>query len=213
MKLVITIEGLTEILKSVFNPGLLIPGADVPITLAAAPSIDVPPQPEPDTAAADIPTHAAPAGKTGRTIAGPPAPGEPVELDENGIPWDGRVNTSNRGKTAKNIWRRRPGITTEVYAATILELQGAQAAPAASDTTTAPAASGAADAATVTTVDEPTAEPAPITTYAELNAKLMTGCKTIDEVTAACQAAGLQSYALVAGRPDLIPLIVATLGL
>jgi hypothetical protein len=38
-----------------------------------------------------------------------------VELDANGCPWDERINTSNKGQTAKGVWKRKPGLDSNFY--------------------------------------------------------------------------------------------------
>lgn len=218
MKLTITIEGLVEVLREAFNPNgrgrsvmeeadvavttetpnLTRPGADVapapPITVRTESAVATTLAPAPE------PTHA-----PGATVAGPPT-GQ-IELDANNLPWDNRINTASRGKTAKGVWKKRPGLADGVYETVLAELAGAQAAPAPVTEQEAPA-----PAAFVPPVADAPA-PGAITTYAELNAVLMTGVKTIEEVTAACISCGLQSYSLLAGRPDLIPSVVAALGL
>ena len=44
-----------------------------------------------------------------------PAPAVDAKLDKDGCPWDARINTANKGVTAKNVFKRKPGITDEEY--------------------------------------------------------------------------------------------------
>lgn len=61
------------------------------------------------------------------------------EVDANGLPWDERINTSNKAMTKKGVWKRKPGLDDDFYDDIIDELSGAgeakpepvkQAAPA-----------------------------------------------------------------------------------
>lgn len=52
-----------------------------------------------------------------------------VELDKNGLPWDPRINTSNKAKTQQNVWKRRPGLSDEEYNTVVAELKQTMAAP------------------------------------------------------------------------------------
>lgn len=38
-----------------------------------------------------------------------------VELDNDDLPWDARINTANKSKTSKGVWKRKPGLTDEEY--------------------------------------------------------------------------------------------------
>lgn len=53
----------------------------------------------------------------------------PAILDASGLPWDSRINTSNRAQTKKNIWKRTPGISDELYGTVINELRAAKGLP------------------------------------------------------------------------------------
>jgi hypothetical protein len=51
-----------------------------------------------------------------------PEPAGPEE-DKEGYPWDERINTKNKGTTAKGVWKRKAGITDELYEKVRLELR------------------------------------------------------------------------------------------
>lgn len=46
-------------------------------------------------------------------------------LDATGIPWDVRIHTSTKNKTAKGFWKRKPRIEDALFDSTVLELQAA----------------------------------------------------------------------------------------
>lgn len=64
-------------------------------------------------------------------IAPTPVPVAPVEpeLDKNGLPWDERINTSNKAKTKAGVYKRKPGIDDDDYDAIVDELKGNAPAP------------------------------------------------------------------------------------
>lgn len=222
MKLVITIEGLAEILKSVFSTAPVQSTTEVVVEKATSDAVGPGHQshlsmPEPtvyEASETGDPAYVSgplkPVHAPGTVIAGPPpGPGEPVQLDNNGLPWDNRINTSSRGKTAKGVWKKRPGLADGVYETIIEELKAAQAVPAPAETAVPAPAETDPSAA----FNPPPAATSEIKTYAELNAAIGSAGKTIEEVTAAVTAAGLQSYQLLGGRQDLIPTVAAALGL
>lgn len=46
------------------------------------------------------------------------------DIDEEGLPWDERIHSSNRKKTAKGVWARRRNITDGLYEQVKAELLG-----------------------------------------------------------------------------------------
>lgn len=166
----------------------------------------------------------------------PPVAPVAVELDKNGLPWDMRINTSNRAKTQQGVWKRKPGLTDDEYNAVITELRGAQAAPPA------PAAQGDASAVFIqpttsigiapvaAAIGAPPSAPqvravAPVppvaaaqagpTTFPELLQHITkykaAGAITIDQVNAVCAKYGIAQVSLLSGRADLIPAVYADL--
>lgn len=65
-----------------------------------------------------------------------------AELDTEGLPWDSRINTTNKGKTAKGVWKRRPRLEDAEYIRVRNELKGmtVPTAPAFTPPTVAPVA-------------------------------------------------------------------------
>jgi len=110
-------------------------------TPPAPPAPPAPPSPgdEQDPAAA-FGAPAAPAPSGGATAGdAQPNPGG-VELDKNGLPWDGRIHASTKGKIGDGSWRKKVGVTTELTAQVEAELRAALGAPPAAPAPEAPAA-------------------------------------------------------------------------
>lgn len=73
-------------------------------------------------------------------------PGEGVELDKNGIPWDERIHAGTKRKNADGTWSLKKGVDKELVAQIIAEYQsagGGVEAPAAPSKPSAPAAPSA----------------------------------------------------------------------
>ena len=68
-------------------------------------------------------------------------PGEGVELDKNGIPWDERIHAGTKRKNADGTWSLKKGVDKELAAQIIAEYQSA--APSAPSKPSAPAAPSA----------------------------------------------------------------------
>lgn len=65
-------------------------------------------------------------------------PGEGVELDKNGIPWDERIHAGTKRKNADGTWSLKKGVDKKLAAQITAEYQSA--APATTTVPTAPAA-------------------------------------------------------------------------
>jgi len=58
-----------------------------------------------------------------------------VQLDNNGLPWDARIHSSNKEMTAKGIWVKRRGVDDSVFNSVAAQLRATiAAAPAAGST-------------------------------------------------------------------------------
>ena len=44
------------------------------------------------------------------------------EIDNGSTPWDARIHTSNKGKTQKGIWKRKPGLDDDFFNTVIEEI-------------------------------------------------------------------------------------------
>lgn len=63
--------------------------------------------------------------------------GSGLGVDAEGLPWDERIHSSNKKRTAKNIWVARRNVSDETYKAVVAELRGG--VPAAPVVSTPPA--------------------------------------------------------------------------
>ena len=71
-------------------------------------------------------------------------PGEGVELDKNGVPWDERIHAGTKRKNADGTWSLKKGVDKELAAQIIAEYQSATpTAPLAPEKPSAPAAPSA----------------------------------------------------------------------
>lgn len=207
---------------------------------AAAPSVPVPP-PAPSTAAvAPLPTAPAatatsptpptanvpPAPPTASAAPVPSAPAAPtnpagVEVDSEGIPWDGRIHGSTRAKNTDGTWRQKRGLNDPALKKRIeAELRAAMAAgtvvPPAS-----PAIPPAAAVPPAPPVPAPPAAPAPVAappvpqvdTFPTLIARLtphmrpdrLTDAHIAQVLASLGQTPPITGIAQLAVRPDLVP--------
>lgn len=122
---------------AVAAPSLTVPAVMPATTLTATSTVPAPPAPTSANAAA----IAAP--QTGNLAGG-------VELDKNGLPWDGRIHAESKAKIADGTWRKKRNLDPAILATVEAELRAVMgAAPAAPLAPVAPIP--APQAATVTT--------------------------------------------------------------
>lgn len=81
-------------------------------------------------------------------------PGEGIELDKNGIPWDERIHAGTKRKNADGTWSLKKGVDKELAAQIIAEHQSA-----ATTTTTAPSKPSAPAAPSAPTPPAPPSAP------------------------------------------------------
>ena len=146
--------------------------------------------------------------------------GADLELDADDLPWDERIHASTKSKTQDGRWKKKRGVSEEEYNAVIAELKlDAEERDEYEDYE-----QDLTMQAAVQPVPPPTAEteaptpPAPPATskynkYADIYEALEPNGLTMDDLTVACQAAGLKFPAMLAARPDLVPQIAKSLGL
>lgn len=114
-----------------------LPGVSVPPPLSstasgeaspASISVTVPPVPAPP-AADPVPLPVPPAP----VAVVPPPPvsngADPVSLDAEGLPWDERIHSSSKNRTAKDVWARRRNTPDETWEAVRAVLKQAMGAP------------------------------------------------------------------------------------
>ncbi len=78
----------------------------------------------------------APAGPASSTSTAPASDGaasgaspSSVELDAEGLPWDGRIHARTKTKTANLHWKKKRGVEAAVYQTVVNELRAVMAAP------------------------------------------------------------------------------------
>ena len=149
-----------------------------------------------------------------------------VDVDSDGLPWDERIHAGSRKKLAKtDQWKKKRGVSDEEIARVEAELrqvmaipaeQPAAPAPAPVATTEAPQPPAATEQPAAPAPPAPVA-PAPTTTdftgwgWQEFMAEFMQRGMDHSQATEACKAHGIDSTAVLATRPDLIPQVAATL--
>lgn len=132
----------------------LVPAVPVPPALSVVPSV-APPAPPVPPSMFPTPTPA-PAPH-----AAPPVPGneQAPSVDGSGLPWDGRIHSSNKKLTGEGVWQRRRNVPDAEFSRVVAELRqrGSFGAPLAP-----PASAATAPVAPVPPVPPaPTAPPAP----------------------------------------------------
>lgn len=152
-------------------------------------------------------------------------PAPDVELDSTGLPWDDRINVKSKTKRQSDqTWKLTPRLAPTYVEEVKAELRVLMASVATEATEkqveTPPGAEATAAAATETTEEVVETPPdtanatadAP-TTFAGLlqafTARQAEEKITAEEMDALCVGHGAASVALLASRPDLIPLVYA----
>ena len=132
------------------------------------------------------------------------------DLDADGLPWDGRIHSSNHKKTAKGVWARRKNVPDEVYNKVEAELKAAMAVPAGDafdfDQMDIPGAN----------VEAPPPPPPPMSyaEFAQVITKAITDGKvTNQQVGVVLRDMGIPTFLSISNREDLIPSIMLKLGL
>ena len=123
------------------------------------------------------------------------------EVDNRGMIWDKRIHSASPTIKATGEWRNKRSVDATLLATVEAELLGQPiaAAPAPEAPTPAPT--------------PPQAATEPIVTFGDLMGAIVRNNITPPQVQEAVLAAGVQSVALLAARPDLIPAVAANLGL
>lgn len=143
-----------------------------------------------------------------------------VELDKNGLPWDGRIHAESKNKIADGTWRRKRNLDPALLATVEAELRSVMGAPAAPNVPSA-----AASPAAQVPVAPPAAPPAPpaapsanapdaraqfVALIGRASAAIQHGKATQAEVTQCCVNAGVPALPLLANRLDLVAAVAAS---
>lgn len=207
------------------------PQAPIPGVMNAAPS------PVSGTPALpNVPTVTATASSTVSQIS---APASAVEVDAAGVPWDARIHQDGRSKKADNTWKWKRGLDKALGAAVTAELLAARAGFTQAGTVppapvTVPLPPGTVPVPPVPGVQHnsvlapgpvsgavvplpPTAATGGVSDFRAMMQKIGTALAeqqiTQAQVSAAHNAVGLVQLQLAVTKPELIPSILAQLGL
>jgi hypothetical protein len=136
-----------------------------------------------------------------------------LDLDANDLPWDERIHASSKTKDVKGNWKYKRGVDRDVLVPEVeAELRDTLSYGKAMQEHYP-----ALEPAQVNEIPTPPAPPATPSTSVTTFAQLVTGItsKSIpeDKVNEAIAAVGLQNFALLGARPDLIPTVAGHLGL
>jgi hypothetical protein len=150
-----------------------------------------------------------------------------VELDKNGLPWDGRIHSDTKNKCKTGEWKNKRSLDPAILASVEGELRTAMAAagPAVNQTAaimrdaTLPSPPAIEDAVVIppapplaVTPPPPSACPTSFPEFLQIvTGRCTARVLTYDEVTKTCQKHGLAGIPLLNARPDLIPVIFAEL--
>jgi hypothetical protein len=145
-----------------------------------------------------------------------------VELDNNGIPWDARIHSTSKAKTADGNWRKLRNLDTNVFDLVMCELELARDADAAVFKPIAPPPPVAPLPADIAPPPVAIAPPPPPSAPAvnaptfpefigKIGAAMSAGTLTTEIINAAIVAVGFSTVADIAKNPDLIPLVLSTL--
>lgn len=162
--------------------------------------------------------------------AAPTSPASGVELDKDGLPWDGRIHAESKAKNADGRWRRRRNLDDALLAKVEGELRGVMAAPAVPSVPSVPAPPAVAFGTPDVAATFPAATPAPqvaapapaagadnrqlfISLVGRSAAAIQARKITQEEITGVCKKYGVEALPLLASRLDLVPPIAADIDL
>lgn len=133
-----------------------------------------------------------------------------LELDMEGFPWDARINTANKSKTAKGVWKRKPGLGKGVYDQVRTELRANITTPATQSQVNAVEHAAAGQAQVNASAGATTG---PVMGWADFLREITV--HGLDPVTVqnACVAAGVANAVELENNPGVIPQVAAALGL
>ncbi len=165
----------------------------------------------------------------------PPAPeARPngIDVDANGLPWDGRIHSSSRAVVADGQWRVKRGVPPELVTSVTAELRATMGLPsipvqavpvpppfvASAEVLPAPVTITPPPPAAILPSDGAAAPASPSSlSFPQLMQAITKkfAAKELDQATisAAVASAGLSSLPMLNARPDLIPTVAAALGI
>lgn len=120
-----------------------------------------------------------------------------VPIDADKLPWDARIHASTKTQNADGRWKKKRGVDAAEVTAVEAQLRNVMSIPAG------------------TVAPPPPAEANGVDNFGSLmlfiTPRLTAGSLTQAQVTAACQACGLDSINLLMSRPDLVPHVLGAL--
>ena len=131
-----------------------------------------------------------------------------VDVDLDGLPWDGRIHASSRAKLANGKWRTKRGVTDAQVATIQAELRQTW--------NSKPAAAPVLETATVTPVSPP---PVPtgvdpfLTLMKGVTAGYANGSISAERIQDILAPLGIPSLPMLTQRPDLIPAVATAFGI
>jgi hypothetical protein len=131
-----------------------------------------------------------------------------VDVDLDGLPWDGRIHASSRAKLANGKWRPKRGVTDAQVATIQAELRQTW--------NSNPAAAPVLETATVTQVIPP---PVPtgvdpfLTLMKGVTAGYANGSISAERIQDILAPLGIPSLPMLTQRPDLIPAVATAFGI
>ena len=145
-------------------------------------------------------------------IAPPPPPPNGIEIDADGLPWDGRIHATSHAKIATGQWRKRRGITDDLVRKVEAELRITWGTRQAVPPPPPPP---------VPEPVIPVAPPPPIATTGDLFVTLMKGVTkgfadksiTQEMILNAIKPHGVPSLPALVLRQELIPAVANALGI
>lgn len=187
-------------------PDLTLPAPGAVFTGGAVAQI-----PPPPTGVALVPAVSTASPPSSAPVAPPAAaPSGGVEKDARGLPWDMRIHSSSRAKTANGTWRVKKGMNDGGELTKRVEAELTQAMAAPGPTPPASVVFGTTGAAPVVpppppgVVDQTLSFPGLMTA---LTPAMAAGRINTALLTEACVAVGIPSLPLLATRPDLVPAV------
>ena len=143
-----------------------------------------------------------------------------VELDNNGIPWDARIHSTSKAKTAEGNWRKLRNLEPSVFDLVMCELElnredKKKVAPPPPNLAALLPADIAPPPVAIAPPPPPSAPAVNAPTFPEfigkIGAAMSARTLTTDIINAAIVAVGFSTVADIAKNPDMIPLVLSTL--
>ncbi len=157
---------------------------------------------------------------SGELLAQEEAAGALSVLDDRGLPWDERIHSSNRERTAAGVWRKRRGVDDTTVEAVEAELRaGAPAIPPPPPMpmpvpADAPEGGWLPPGAPVPPPPPPSAPMTLASVMSRITAAMASGAVTFTQIAEAAQALGVATgLPGFQDRPDLLPAFLAAIGL